>query len=196
MTKHRSSIGIVTEGPCEVTALPALLQQLNVNFARPVHFGGQATELPIRTLMEKKIIPTAKLLIAAKSVSRIVIVFDREARTDTAISVSRRAHSVAARLITSHPVAVIVADRMFENWLIAGGPPVGASSLIRNPFPLRYKRDSDGFDGLEALKKAMTPHTYQKIRHAPALAKLVTPTDPGVRTRSKSLRAFAVATEV
>ena len=184
-------VGLVVEGPCEVRALPILLEQAGHRVARPVTFHGQSTDSPVDAFVSNRVIPTAKLLVVARKLSTLGIVFDRDSRPESAPRLCRRAYEVARRALpASLPIFVAVADRAFENWLLADPAGIAAHALVaRNPAN-RVGSMSDGKDGASILRWAFGDNDYEKVRHAPQLAGLVNVKDDAVLSRSPSLNAF------
>ena len=184
-------VGLVVEGPSEVAALPILLQQAGHRVATPVTFHGQGIDSPVDAFVSKRVMPTAKGLVAARKLSSLGIVFDRESRPESATQLCRRAYDVAKQALPpSLPIFVAVADRSFENWLLADPAGIATHALVaRNPAS-RVGSMSDGKNGASILRWAFGDNDYEKVRHAPRLAELVDVKDDSVLSRSPSLKAF------
>ena len=189
-------VGLVVEGPSEVAALPVLLERAGHRVATPVTFHGQSTDSPVDAFVSNRVMPLAKLLVAARKLSTLGIVFDRESRPEPALQLCRRAYDVAIQVLPpSLPVFVAVADRSFENWLLADPAGVVTHALVVRDPSNRVGSMSDGKDGVSILRWAFGDNDYEKVRHAPQLAALVDVKDDSVLGRSPSLTAFlALAT--
>ena len=190
-TPLEGPVGLVVEGPCEVQALPILLEQAGHRVARPVTFHGQGIDSPVDAFVSKRVMPTAKGLVVARKLSCLGIVFDRESRPESAIQLCRRAYDIARQALPpSLPIFVAVPDRAFENWLLADPAGIATHALVaRNPAN-RVGSMSDGKDGASILRWAFGDNDYGKVRHAPQLATLVDVKDDAVLSRSPSLKAF------
>ncbi len=184
-------VGLVVEGPCEVLALPILLQHAGHRVATPVTFHGQGIDSPVDAFVSKRVMPTAKGLVAARRVSALGIVFDRESRPEPALQLCRRAYDVAIQALPpSLPIFVAVADRSFENWLLADPEGILTHALVVRDPANRVGSMSDGKDGVSILRWAFGDNDYEKVRHAPQLAGVVDVRDDSVLSRSPSLTAF------
>jgi len=181
----------VLEGPCEVNALPALLEGHPVEVIKRVHVGGQPAASPLETFVTKKLLPKLQQVMIAVRDVPVGVVFDRENRVETADEVARETLRLISPHVPQHRrVFVAVADQKFENWLIADPDGVVGHALILRDFKSKVGTDADSKDAIGILKWAMRNGDYDKTKHAPSLAKLVRVGDGVVQGRSASLRAF------
>ncbi len=85
---------------------------------------------------------------------------------------------------------VAVADREFENWLIADPQGIFQNNLVKNDPTGRVGNRADGKDAIAILKWAFGRNSYSKTIHGPLLAGLVDVSDSSVLARSPSLAAL------
>jgi hypothetical protein len=140
----------------------------------------------------------AILLAMRQRYTRIVCVTDREGRSQEATSFAAEVRSTVIHLIESdnhyshkeleEKLAVCVADRMFENWIIADVEGIKQRrDLVK---PSARQAGFDGKNGVGVLKSIMKV-PYKKVQHAPALFKSVS--FQRAIMNSPSFRLFAEA---
>lgn len=109
----------------------------------------------------------------------IVILVDREKRTQTAVEFAASLSSAIRDQGIEDPIVVGVADRMIENWILAN------PSLWPNG---EAPDNVDGTAGATQLKK-LRRNSYAKSSDGPRLFKECSPS--ALRQRSPSFRSFA-----
>ena len=189
-------IALVVEGEAEYGALPILVRNAGGRAVNPIIFRGQFVSAIDRLAVER-IAPRVRLAMH-KNVAKVVVVLDREQRSECAPEVaSIVAEAVRQSLRDKYsydgtpPVVVVCADLSMENWLLADAEGLAACRLLSRQPSVGSRTNVDGRDALRALKNACRPgRSYQKRRDAPILAERVRVTDASVRQRSRSLRKF------
>ncbi|ROQ31001.1 uncharacterized protein DUF4276 [Frondihabitans sp. PhB188] len=163
-------IALVTEGESEWTALPGLVAQLKSRTGHefiPIMRLRVQPDGPVEKIA-RTCAPTLKIC-ALKGVDKIVILLDREQQATgpgfIAASITAAVKKVSSSKI---PVAVVIKDRSFENWVIADLAALKAQ-------PARFKIKSsmekavspnkaDQVEALALLKAATIGQNYDKIQ--------------------------------
>jgi hypothetical protein len=84
--------------------------------------------------------------------SPLIVVFDREGRTETAQAIEVNLSEVLKEEAIQVPVVIGVADRHVENWILADYETFAGSARISRGLPLR---SFEGKKGKSAIKKAL-----------------------------------------
>jgi hypothetical protein len=135
--KPGATIGLVLEGRTEYQAIPVMLRRLGIPTVAPSVFNGQPLGASVRVLVERRLLPHVRTqLLKASGV--VMVVLDRETRAESAKDFEGAVHRELVGQVkrrdgesASRRVAVAVADRTFENWLLADPNGIARSKLLR-----------------------------------------------------------------
>lgn len=131
------TIGVLVEGETEYRALPLLrqliatcppLKQINLHGV-----GSDRKPIGIAKLVAPKVIE-----LHAGGCERVVVCFDREQRADSAPTLARDVTAALAAELAKRGKAgppnlhVVIADRAFEAWLLAGADELHAKGLFKS----------------------------------------------------------------
>lgn len=201
--KARPIICIV-EGQGERGAVPALVNRMLKHLRRDRRFHADA-ERVLCTKDGSRIVEPhnheRKLgveffvgLAARDKPAGILVVVDAENRCASAppspappLGPSLRAR--AAPVAGSIPLAVVVADRMFEAWFLADAQSLVARAHLRsaNSMP-KLRVPSQTHLGPKSVMTNLLGTTYSETGHQPALAEVLSlPLRPGLKRRAPSL---------
>lgn len=100
---------------------------------------------------------------------RVVLSVDREVRSTAATALEAAIHA-ALPIDCQERVAVVVADRMLENWLLADVRGLTKRSYISRS---ARQRQYEGTHGKNELRQLFVDHDYDETTHAPELMKHV-----------------------
>ena len=193
-----STLGLVLEGITEYRAIPLLLHQLGVRAVAPSVFNGQPVDATVPALVEYRLLQHVRTQLL-KASGKVIIVLDREDRSQSAEEFGTALREELVRQIGSydgqgaaHRVAVAVADRRFENWLLADPEGVSRSKLLRrgNDLASRVKCHADTRNAKDLLQSVMAKRWYERAVHGPQLALHLRVEQAGVRYCSPSFAAF------
>lgn len=161
-------IAVLTEGESEYGALPALFEQLAASTGNEF---GLILRLPVQPDgPADKIARACKSLFAvlsAKGAESVIIVLDREARSQAPGRIAEQVYEAVARHCDfGFDVDVVIKDRSFENWVIAD---VDALKAQRARFNVTTRLTNavvpdraDSANALELLKQATIGSSYDK----------------------------------
>jgi hypothetical protein len=193
-----SRIGLVVEGETEYRALPLLLQHLGLSTTSPSIFHGQSVNASVQDLVKYRLLTHARTQLAKKA-SQVIVVLDRETRPESADVFGKALAKELRRQLrgcesehAARRVFVAVADRRFENWLLADPEGVSKSKLLGKKANLvgRVACHADDRDALEVLREAIARGWYNKAIHGPQLAQHIRMRPVGISWCSKSFAAF------
>ncbi len=191
-------VGLVVEGQTEYAALPGLLARLGLRTTAPSVFHGQPAAASPKSLVEGRLLKPVRVQLA-KDARRVIVVLDREARAESAKEFAERLCRELRRqvkrsegAVAARRVWVAVADRCFENWLLADPQGVSKSTLLAKNANLvgKVACHADDRDAVALLRSALTRGWYEKAIHGPRLAQHIRVADPRARWCSRSFEAF------
>jgi len=172
----------VVEGQGEVAAVPVLLRRLlgdrdalDIGVAKPVNahgFGG----------LTKRLEHFLELTHWRPGCGAILVLQDGEGGCPAAMAreYSRRTTEAGCK----HPVAVVIANRMYESWLIASLP----TTL---PGAAPYEGDPEAVSSKAWLDSRMRPdRAYREVAHQPSMTSRL---DPALARRCRSFRRLEAA---
>jgi len=177
-TRHSPrTVGLVVEGEAEFKALPLLHTKGLLTGCPPLKLrnvggiGGRVSSAGIAFRVHK-----AVLGLLAAGVVRVVVCLDRELRQACPGELARDVWKALDRLLkewghSGDEVNVVVADRAFEAWLLAGAAELHARSL------LRAAPKFQSFEGRMGIRKRLGKyeltqllgHEYRETRDGPRL---------------------------
>lgn len=184
-TTNRRRVAAVVEGSMEYAAVPVLLRNLGLAPSVPYNLHGQSVDESLDRYVRRAIIPAVDICLQ-KHPDIVLVLLDREDRDQCPGSLA----SMIAKIINRQRVAVVIANRRIENWIIADSANVNRSKLVNNPLPRLKPAEADGRNALEMIKRAMSPTGYKKATHGVALLARVNCIDKHVRARSASIDKF------
>lgn len=160
-------IGLLVDGVAEVESLPTLFAQLRTATGHTLLTPLRPAIHPIASIerIAARCTPQMEIL-RGKRADRVIVVLDREGRTDCPGAFARQVETAIAGR-SSIPVAVVVKDRCFENWLISD--PDAISTLpsrfrLAASVELAARTDrADQQDALRALKDSAIRKDYNKV---------------------------------
>jgi len=201
-------VGVIVEGDAEFLALPLLHRKSlipNCPPLKPINLHGVGSDRkPVG--IAKLIAPRVNQLHTARC-KQIVVCFDREQRTECAPGLAKAVSTALhAELLAGGKaipnVAIVVADRAFEAWLLADASGLHARGLFKNPPSFR---SFEGHLGAQERKGVveltrLLGREYSKTKDGPALfeglsfadARKHAVGDRGSRSLDKLLRTFGV----
>jgi len=191
-------IGLVVEGATEYRALPLILNRLGVRFTTPSVFQGQPIQASIRQFVAARLLKHVRVQLT-RSVARVIVVLDRETRKESARDFGDKLTLELKKQVKrlegeagSDKIAVAVADRSFENWLLADPDGIERSNLFRRNAGLNGKVacHADERDAKSILQNAMPRNWYERPIHGPQLAAHIRVEAAKVRFCSKSFASF------
>ena len=194
----RPDVGIVVEGQTEYAALPVLLARLGLRSTTPSVFHGQPVAASAKNLVEGRLLQPVRVQLA-KDARRVIVVLDREARPESAETLAetlcrelRRQVKRSEGEAAAKRVCVAVADRCFENWLLADPEGVSKSKLLAKKANLvgKVACHADDRDALSLLRGAMVRGWYDKAIHGPQLAQHIRVAEKKAAWCSKSFAGF------
>jgi hypothetical protein len=171
---------------------------LGINVVAPSVFNGQPTDAKLSALVEYRLLPHVRTQLF-KASGMVIVVLDREDRSITADKFASELRVELARQVSKQDgpaagerIAVHVADRKFENWLLADPDAVSRSRLFRrrNDLPGRVKCHADTRDAKDILQSVMSKGWYERAIHGPQLAKHIRVEDDRMKYCSPSFAAF------
>ena len=186
-------IACVVEGETEYESLPTILARCGHITIGILHMkGGNNAERAWHELFEHRVNPRA-LAMARKRPDKLLIMLDREWRNDCAPKLAQEGllwiRSALANSSLLCPIALIVADRCFENILFADYELADKLSILESRISVEIGPDIDGVNVMGKLKKCMKSGTcFQKRAYGPAMARHFDFKNPAVYTRSRCLR--------
>ena len=176
--RHQApTVGLVVEGQTEFIAFPKL-HRLNLVPGcpplKPSNLNGVGEDLSAIGLAKRVLPKVVAHQVAGRS--RVIVCFDRERRLQAAIDLQSTVAAELARLLTlkgrsAGGVFVVVADRAFEAWLLAGAGGLAARRLFRRLPPFMCFEGELGARehlGVEELT-ALLGRAYKKTRDGPDL---------------------------
>ena len=179
MDAPRPVVGLVLEGNTEYNAIPLLLQRLGVRTGAPSVFNGQPVHASIRSLVENRLIRYVRTQLV-KATGTVLVILDRETRPQSASEFGKRVFTEMIRQVkrldgeeASKRIAVVVADRSFENWLLADPEGIARSKLLRRNTRIvgQVACHADDRNAKELLQRSMARRWYERSLHGPQLAK-------------------------
>lgn len=173
----KATVGLIVEGDTEFEALPRLHRRRLIGACpplKPTNLGGVGSQLT-PTAVGRLIAPK---VIAHKAAgrSKVVVCIDREQRDSCAPQFAREVLSairneIAARGKDASDVHLVVADRAFECWLLAGAKELHSSGRLANA-PTHHCFEGELGEaqekGVREISKLLG-RKYEKTRDGPAL---------------------------
>lgn len=164
-------VGVVVEGRSEFKALPLLRDQICVvtpaTVVKVLHADYDPCASPGRIVRACR---SRVLQLVARQYDRVIVLVDREARTESPYMLARNLEAEFERAGLGIPVYVVIKDRKFENWLIAD---LDALRQLRARFRVtkgmaaKVEPDrADRSDALGLLKDAAKGGAYGKVDDA------------------------------
>lgn len=161
-------VAILTEGDSEYGAIPLLFEQLRQvtgnEFVQVMRIAVQPDGPPEKIARECEV---AFKVCAVKKVSRVIVVLDREQRTESpgeiAAAIER---AISDRCNPDFEVFVVMKDRAFENWVIADLDAIRAQPRRFNLTPRVTNavapNRADRADALGLLRASTIGRSYDK----------------------------------
>ena len=164
----KQRIGLIFDGETEKKAIPSRLCQKTCKF-HPLKRKINGNAATLRGISRECI----KFLSALnrRGVKLSFVIVDREDKQESASEMGQKLTNLIADEYSGHFV-VVVADMMFENWLVADIEQIKMkySDLIRSEVK-NFNRD--GKHGEAIIKKAMHPDRFKKTVHGPKFFKAI-----------------------
>lgn len=190
-------VGLVLEGRTEYAAIPEMLKKLDIRYAAPSVFHGQSVEVPVKVLVEHRLLKHVRVQIQ-KDVDAVFVVLDFEERKGPVGQFKRSLLKEIRTRVTkedgraqSQKVHVVVCNRKFENWLISDPKGIHRSNLIRQDLSRSVNCHADNRDADALIKTVFRQGSfYDKAVHGQQLARWVRVDDGRVHLCSESLRGF------
>jgi hypothetical protein len=198
LVPQNPTVGLVLEGTTEYNAIPLLLQRLGVRTVAPSVFNGQPVQASIRSLVQNRLIRHVRTQLV-KATGSVLVILDRESRPQSA---SKFGETVLTEMIrqvkrldgedASKRIAVVVADRSFENWLLADPEGLARSKLFRRNTRIvgQVACHADEKNAKELLQGSMAKGWYERSLHGPQLAKHPRVGEAGIKYCSASFLSF------
>lgn len=173
--RTQPKLGLIVEGDTEFKTFPAM-HGIDSRWPpiKPVNLGGVGShKLPVG--IAKQIAPKIIQLHAA-GVDRVVVCIDREQRRDCVVTFADAVRQelgkeLAAKQQPGAQFAVVVADRAFEAWILAGADSLYSSKLFKNlPVATCFEGQLGAQDkkGVVEIGKCLGK-PYDKLRDGPKL---------------------------
>jgi hypothetical protein len=179
----------VVEGHGEIKAVPVLLRRIGAGLEPPVYpVTPQPFRVPRSRLADKSGQLERVLLrggLRAHASGGVLVVLDAD--DDCPVEVGQRLSGWATGVVPGSRVGVVVANREFESWLLAGIEPLRGRAGISPT--AEWPADSETRRGAKARLDALMPEgKYKPVLHQARFAALM---DIDLATeRSRSFRKF------
>jgi hypothetical protein len=185
-------IAVVGEGLTEYHCVPTVAGRLGNDVIRQVHFRGSNAGFDWDQLFRKRIAPLVTA-VATAGPDKIVVVLDREDRTECPGDLAKRGLAIILEecgyCLEECSVAVIVANKEFETILFADYSAVDSLQILKGPVSQTFPATTDAQNVLSWLKGYFrSGHSYDKPRDGKSLAQKINLTDAAVQNRSRALR--------
>lgn len=202
------TIGLIVEGDSEFAALPLLHKERLIPNCPPMKtinlhgVGSDRQPIGIAKMVTPKIIE-----LAAAGCANVVVCFDREQRVTCAPQLAQEVslainNEIRSRGKVAPSFQVVVADRAFEGWLLAGAEALYSARIFsRLPGNSCFEGELgiQGRKGTEELSMLLG-RTYDKVKDGPSLFRLLDfevarshgPGKRGSRSMDKFLRSLGV----
>ncbi len=181
-------IGLIVDGESELKSLPFVVGAMKLGARTCVWKPILAKMTPLAPLpvLVRGLIPSVRQL-EGRAADRIVVLVDRESRTECSCKIASELNC-RLRAITDVDTAVVVKDRMYENWLVAdcealAGQPrrFNLTGADRN----RIVPDrADSVDGLAIIKRACVGASYNKVQDSQRIMQRADPLRAAFNSRS------------
>ena len=191
-------IGIIAEGDTEYACLPTLVAKRNHVIVGTYNLGGVGDDFPWDGLMRKKVFPLIRAFAQKQTSGRpdkVIIVIDREKRSDCCPALATTATSLLSRCLAAENVnmnfTVVVPNPIFECWLLADVQALDSSPLFKARLSETIGSTTDGCDVLSMLKPCLKRGAkWDKVKYGKALAQRLDLQSNKVLSASRSLRKF------
>ncbi|MBI5511876.1 MAG: DUF4276 family protein [Deltaproteobacteria bacterium] len=162
-------LGVIVEGHGDATAVPLLLRRIAVDlqFPDPLEIA-RPFRLPRGKILKGPELQRCVEIVARQVGSSQPILVLLDADEDCPAEIGPRLAALAAAQRSDRSLAVILAKREFESWLVAG-----ASSLAGHrglPDALPYSQDPEGLRDPKGWLGEKLPNGYSETIDQPALA--------------------------
>ncbi len=146
--------------------------------------------------MRKKVFPLLRAFAHKQSSGRpdkVIIVIDRERRSDCCPDLSYIANSVLSSSLAAENIeisfSVIIPDPCFECWLFANVEALDSSPLFKTKPSTVIGVTTDGRDMIDVIRPCLKPGIkWDKVRFGKGLAQRIDLRDNVVLSASRSLR--------
>jgi hypothetical protein len=185
----------VVEGTAEYYCIPSLLGRRGHTVIGTLNFkGGNSEDLPWVDLIQTRVFPRVRGM-ALKQPDRVLVVLDREGRTDCSPTLATDAINLLQSALQSENIFcslhVVVCDRKFENAIFADIQLVDRLQIVRPDlkFSTVAAPNIDGTNVLGNLRNCLVVgQGYDKVKHGLALVQKLNYNNPQVLARSRCLR--------
>lgn len=198
----QATVGVVVEGDSEYAAFPRMHRAwAGCPPVKTVNLGGLGAHMTAAAIAKKVTPKIIQLYLSIKN--KVVVCIDREQRSDCVVTLAKAVHAeIDKELITKNradiPYAVVLSDRAFEAWILAGARSLHAAKRLKHAPAFACfegqlgKQDKKGVIEIEDL----LGRAYSKTRDGPELflamdrtqARTFGPGLPGSQSFDKFLR--------
>jgi hypothetical protein len=187
-------VGVLVDGQAEFYSFPRIIPRLPTQaiILSPLYLDLQPWAPPAQVM---RVVSTRLAQLRRRNVDRVVVLLDHEQRTDcpgqraNAIKISLDQHLLGSPQLE---FAVVVKNRMFENWLIADPDAFlqipARFQLSANDIALVRPDRADRADAARILGRAALGKSYSKVQDAGRILEHADPRRMG--TNSRSFRRF------
>lgn len=200
-------IGLIVEGETEFIAMPKLHKERLIAGCpalSPINLGGVGSHLTPKGIASK--LRPKVLEHYSRGIRKVVVCIDLEQRSDCpgafAQAIHGETHAIVTKKAPELDLHVVIANRTFEAWLLAGADELHAKGLFKRRLP------THGFEGRlgEQQKKGIVElnklldRPYLKTKDGPALfaqldfakARSFKPPGRGSQSLDKLLRTLGI----
>jgi hypothetical protein len=185
----------VVEGKAEYYCIPSLLGRRGHTVIGILDVkGGNSEELPWVSLIQTRVFPRVRGM-ALKQPDRVLVVLDREGRTDCSPTLAAQAVTLLRGALQTENIfctlRVVVCDRKFENAIFADVQLVDRLQILRpdQKFSTLAAPNIDGTNVIGNLKNCLGEgESYDKVTHGLALVQKLDYDNPQILQRSRCLR--------
>jgi len=184
-------IGMIVDGEAEYRSLSKLFSRIQISSTLLSPLKADIQPLAPVTQIAGAVKSRLKIL-AAKNVDLAIVLLDRESRPDCCGAMAEAIRVAITKMSASPRVAVVIKNRMFENWLIAD---CDALEQLRARFTVRPGQrqqiapdKADSADGVSLLKAMVRQKDYNKVKDAVRIMSVAIP--ERLASNSRSFRRF------
>lgn len=182
-------IGLAVDGQAETASFPSARDRLNALSLHTIVFP------PVLVPMNAHVPPAAIAaecrartgILIAKGIDLLLVLLDREQDQNCCGTTASNIQRELAKVI-GVPTAVVIKNRMFENWLLADLDALAASPARFNVTAALRKRveanKADSVNALTEIKATIVKGSYDKVSDAKKILERADPAKMGQHSRS------------
>jgi hypothetical protein len=179
----KRNLALIVEGHGEVHALPVLLRRLIPHM--PINLVGPPYRMKRSQMRDERSLTAAVEFAVGRTSDDDGVLIVLDADDDCAVTLGNEVLRHARAAGRRRRVGVVVANREYEAWLVAGAPGLAGKRGL--PPSLAAPDDADALRNPKAWLAQRMPHGYRETLDQPALSQSM---DLVAARKSRSFRKF------